>query len=410
MNNESRIPTLLGIFIIAVSLASTVFLFNNAKSFLSRASSDLIPREVKITNLSTVGFAVSWITSVPTSGSVNYGIEKLENIASDDRDLEKGKTGQYLTHHVTLRYLTAGTKYQFEIISGGKAFNYNGEPYLQKTEASVPEINSAPPAYGKVLLPDGAPSADTLVYLNLSSGFTYSTFVKPSGSWLINFSNAQPNSAEEKIVLNLKKESFSEIITTADKLSPVPEIILGKNYDFRQNEEKVKGISTFKLPDSEKTPSLITPASGSAIPNDRPLFSGTGIPGKDIAIEIHSSTTVRGETIVDQAGNWQWSPPAGLPPGEHTVTVKTTDQTGNLLEFVKNFLVLASGSSVVEAATPSASPLLPSPTPTPLIFASPAATSSTAPASGNLTPTIFILLISLTLIILGSGKLLSLDN
>lgn len=315
MINENRIPTILGLLLIAVSLGATVFLFNNARNFFSQANIEASPEKVRISNLSSKSFTVSWLTPVKASGAVNYGIEKLDNVVVEKRD--NGGKDQYFVHHVTLNFLQPNTKYRFEIISGGKSFNNGGESFTVKTLENISKENQAAPAYGKVLQADNTPATETLVYLSLGTGFLYSTLTKSSGNWLISFLSNQPAAPEEKIDLTFQNETeVSSVITTADKLSPVSEIVLGKNYDFR-----VLGISTFKFPNP-----------------------------------------------------------------------------------------LSSGVSVVEAATPSAAPASPTPTPTPLIFASPTATPSTAPASGNLTPTFFLLLISLTLIVLGTGKLVLLDT
>lgn len=413
MKNEGKIPTILGLAIITVSLVATVFLFKNIQGFLSRAAPDIIPSEIKITNLSPIGFTVSWITSSKTSGSVSYGEQKPENTAVDDRDQASSKTGEYTTHFVGVHYLKPETKYVFTIISGGKSFDNNGEVYTTKTLAQTQSPDSqAQPAYGSVLKNDGTTAVDAIVYLNLTSGFSYSSLVKTTGNWLITFSGGTPSGPDEKIDLLITDGSVtSSVTTTAGKLSPVPPITLGKNSDFRNTAPALntgQQTSGFNAPAATQAdPNLITPASGSAIPADRPVFSGTGVPGQTVTIEVHSATPVSGNATVDSFGNWSWTPPTGLSPGEHTVKIQTNDKNGKLLEFIKTFIVLASGSSVVEAATPSAlTTPTPTPTPKPTLQPSPSATPATAPSSGNLTPTFFLLLLSITLIVLGTGKLI----
>lgn len=403
MKSEGKIPTILGLVIITVSLVATVFLFKNIQGFLSRAAPDLIPAGVKITNLSSVGFTVSWMTETKTSGSVAFGEEKAEKTAFDDRDQTSSETGEFQTHSVSIRYLKPETKYLFTIISGGKSFDNNGETYQVSTLAQTQGLDSsAQPAYGSVLKNDGAPAVDALVYLNLANGFSYSSLVKATGNWLITFTGNAPSVPDEKIdLLVADPGGTSRVITTADKLSPVPPITLGKTYDLR-NAPETGGFNA--PPATQPSPNLITPASGAAIPADRPVFSGTGVPGQTVTIEVNSPTPVSANVVVDSFGNWSWTPPSGLSTGEHTVKVQTTDKDGKLLEFVKTFLVLASGSSVVEAATPSAT-ATPSVQPKPTIKPEATATPSTAPASGNLTPTFFLLLLSMILIVLGTGKL-----
>jgi hypothetical protein len=120
------------------------------------------------------------------------------------------------------------------------------------------------------------------------------------------------------------------------------------------------------------------------------------VPGSIISIKIESDNPITTTATVDQNGNWTWTPPAGLSPGNHQATITAADANGKTRTFIRDFTVLASGTQVTEAATPSAT-IQPTP-------------KATAPASGNLTPTIFIFLSGLSLISLGLGRLLLMEN
>ena len=433
MKVERRIPTILGILIITISLGATVFLFKNIRTYLGQATPDAIPSEVKITNISESGFTVSWVTAASVTGTISFGENSsLGNIATDDRDQISGKTGEYTTHHVTLQYLKPGGKYYFKIISGLQTFDNNGELYAITTALEIGASSSqALPVYGTVAKIDGSPAAGAIVYLNLGQATSLSTLVRSSGSWLVALNNARTTDLSEFVKLkeNEKIEIFvqaglegtAQAKVTVGKASPVSQITLGKNYDFSQEVAPTPGPTVaptatpgvkFELPQvATPSPSLTSPATEAAIPSDRPAFSGTGIPGKTVTIKIESPTPITGTATVDQNGNWTWTPPSALPPGNHTITVTTTDSAENPIQFIRNFTVFASGTQVNEPATPSATATpSPTPKPSPTIKPSPTATPSTAPASGNLTPTFLILLLGLALLTLGVGRLFLLDK
>lgn len=426
MKKTFKIPTIFGIIAIIISLSLTVFLFKNITNFLSKATPEIIPKEVKITNITANSFSVSWITDSVVSGSVSFGEnENLTNLANDDRDQVSGSQGNYSTHHVSLRYLKNNTKYFFKILSSSSTFDNNGQPYMIKTLTEASSV-ATQPVYGTIINPQGSSVSDIVVYLELGSASPQSTLVKPSGSWLI---NPLASSLQDKIEIFIQagKEGTTVVTTNLQNSNPVPQITLGKNSDFRNqplttNPDQTtnptqNNNSGFKAPPPpEIIPSLIKPATESAIPSDQPNFSGTGVPGTTVKIEVNSETITQATTTVDTNGNWNWTPPAGLPPGDHTVTVTMNDKNGNLLNFMRHFTVLAAGTQVNQSATPAANLTTPTASPTatpkPIMTATPAAsaTPSSAPASGNLTPTFFLILFGLIFFSLGLGKFIVIDK
>lgn len=442
MKNENRLPTLAGLLLIGISLAATVVLFKNAQTLFTQASPDQTPSDVKITNINDSSLTVSWITTQAVSGTINFGeTPSLGSIIPDDRDQISGTTSQFPTHYITLRYLKPGTQYYFKIISGNKTYDHDGEAYIVTTAPEIPAAqNQSSPVYGTVTKNDGTPADGAIVYLTINKATSLSTLVKTSGSWLLPLNNIRSDDLlnfveikeNDKIDIFIQAGSggtakaYAKIILN----SPIPQITLGKNHDFRQQESTITSSSSaMATPPASLIPSLTAPATESAIPSDKPLISGTGIPGQTVTIKIESESPVTGTTTVDANGSWTWTPPTGLAPGEHTVTITTTDKTGKLLTFIRKFTVLASGTQVIEAATPSATPKT-SPTPTPKPTATPKATAtpsatprptlkpspspiatlSATPKSGNSLPTILIFLLGLGMIVLGSSQFLLLDR
>jgi hypothetical protein len=87
----------------------------------------------------------------------------------------------------------------------------------------------------------------------------------------------------------------------------------------------------------------------------QPAFIGSGPPGTVLSIVINSDTTYTGSVTVDEEGEWEFTPPEGLEPGEHIITVTYIDTEGLEQALTRNFVVAAAGESDEPAitATPS---------------------------------------------------------
>ena len=146
-------------------------------------------------------------------------------------------------------------------------------------------------------------------------------------------------------------------------------------------------------------------------------------------MEIHSDAVVSGISVADNEGNYSFSVPTDLAPGEHTVTVSAVVD-GVVQKVSKGFVVYAAGESFLPAfsATPSAT-TVPSPLPSvrispsvtprvsptikptagattvptikPTIWPTPTATDSGLPESGSASGTWIILLAGLALMLFG---------
>ncbi|HEY2452837.1 MAG TPA: Ig-like domain-containing protein [Scandinavium sp.] len=67
--------------------------------------------------------------------------------------------------------------------------------------------------------------------------------------------------------------------------------------------------------------------NGGSTDDDTPTFNGKGEPG-DTVIVLDNGEKI-GEVLVDDEGNWTFTPEPGLEDGEHSVTVIMQDPTGN---------------------------------------------------------------------------------
>ena len=92
MKREFRLPTLVGLLVATAGLVSGLVLLREPIGQRLQASAEETPREVKVTNISDVGFVVSWITDKAVAGYVQYGEGEAggQLAGSDERDQEKG--------------------------------------------------------------------------------------------------------------------------------------------------------------------------------------------------------------------------------------------------------------------------------------------------------------------------------
>jgi hypothetical protein len=455
---EKKIPTIIAIVVLIVALVGGVFLIQNGSSFFLKASPDTTPNQIRITNVNTTSLNISWITNKETGGFVRFGeTESLNQTYLDDRDQEKGQTGSFQTHFVTIRNLKEGTNYFFKISSDGTTFDNSGKPY---EVATAPAISGALPdndvAAGTVVKSDKTPAGGSIVYLTVANMSPQSALVSQNGSWIVPLNTALSSSLNSYALYDKEAQvveifvqgvslGVSTAITTTKKDDPVNEIELGKTYDFRQamGEEAVTSsqtattiipTATITLAPGSRliatiTPTvaatasgeikIISPTNNENIATQKPEIFGTGPASKKLTITIESPETITATVTTDNQGNWTFTPPTNLSPGEHTVTLAYGGKT-----VTKTFTVLAAGENTLPAftATPSGTKTTPTPTkkitptpttrailtpsitktptitPTSISRTSQPSTASGIPKPGNLTPTFLIFMMGLLLV------------
>lgn len=457
MKKVLRLPTLLGLLLVLGAIAGGVVLIKQGPNLFLKASPTLTPNQLRVTNINDNSFTVSWLTDQSTSGFIKYGPDNnLTFTATDDRDQLSGRTDEFSVHHVTVKNLSPSTSYLFKIGSGGRIFDNSGQPYQVKTASSTK--NSTPPndvAYGTVVDQNGNPVEGVIVYLSLANANPASTLTKSSGSWVIplnlirsadlsSWASYDKAASIEEIFVQAGGLGTATVVATTKNDSPMPKIILGQNFDFRQVAEEKIQPSLTPTPEATETgkftveqiatPSatssaqikILNPDQDEKINTAKPEFLGTGPAGTTLTITVQSPATYSGTVKVDSKGNWQWTPPANLAPGEHTITASYKDKNGLLQKITRTFIVLASGESSLPAmtatpsgsATPSPTPttktatVLPTPT-TKIASGSPTPTSTISgrtsmpsteggiPTSGYLTPTFIVFIMGFSLIFLG---------
>lgn len=439
---EIVFPTILGVIITIAGLVTGTFLLRNPLFSGVGASPEETPRQTKITNISDSQFVVSWVTDKAVSGFVQYGEANPELVVSDDRDQEKGNVGNYFTHLVTVKNLKASTVYKFRIGSGRSLYDSDGKLYEITTG---PALSTPPPAdvsYGRVLTASGDPAEGSIVYLDMPGIVPQAALVKSSGSWVIPLSTSRTSDLTSfapydtqadkiDIFVQAGPAGTAQTIVTTGSDSPVADITLGTVTDLSTVPAEVvtpqpeptttrSKFSAIDLaPATEATAagtlSILTPKFGEEVNTNQPEIEGKGPANAEIQIEIHSTTAITDTVIADKNGNWSYSVPEGLEPGEHTITISTL-VNGVVKKVTRSFVVQAAGESNAPAFSATASGTLaptkaPTLAPTPTIkpTATPTvaprisypSTESGVPATGNLTPTLVLAILGIGLIATG---------
>lgn len=386
---SKRLPSLLGLLILLVGLTGGVFLIQRIRSLNTKATSETSPSQIRITNISSYSFTVSWITQNTNTGLVEFGESaSLGQSQKDSRDKERSTPEKYLTHYVVVDGLKSETKYYFQIVSSGAKFGNSNKPFEVTTgPQKVPNDNDL--AQGKILTPEGQPANGAIVYLSIANAVAQSSLTDSGGNWMIplstarsldlqSFSNYDRNAQLEEIFVQGDSKTASATLTTGDD-NPTPDITLGQTYNFLGQLQQTNstdpsiikqtfaddlpsspsGFSTINDPDL----TIIFPTEDENVNSPLPEFSGTGPKGVKLNIKIESEQEISSETTADQKGTWKWATNTPLAAGIHKITVFYTDSEGFVRQTTRSFSILATGASDLPSFTATPSGLTTTPTP-----------------------------------------------
>jgi hypothetical protein len=373
--------TILGIILIILGIPLTVFILKSQTVLESNASDSPGPQNIKITNVSDKSFTITYQTNTATTGSISYGENKqLGKSELDDTDKEKGVFSSKKIHSISAKNLASNTKYYLTIISGSDTYLNNNLPFEVTTG---PDISSASAKEmtikGKVILPDGNDSPDTLVLLNTENSQFLSSITAQDGKFSFSLNDLRTNDLSS--ILDANNNTVYKIFATNGSLSSttltslkntssIPTITLSNDYDFTQEASPVASTSAeflgFPLVTSSKNkfePKITNPKENQSFSDQKPKFKGTGLPNQKVEIIIHSTGELTAQVTADGNGNWTYQPPENLSSGNHTITIKTRDSTGILRTIVQSFTVYAAESNTPTPTIPLATATL-TPTPT----------------------------------------------
>lgn len=240
MRNTKTIPTIIGVVTIIIGITSGVFLVKNKQFFRPKASPDLNPKDIRITNVGSESFSVSWITGKASVGLVSWG----ENTSSIIKTAHSVLSSESRVHHANIEKLKPETKYYFTINSGGYEFDNEGIPWMIETAPRIPDPPQSNVISGTVLNKNNNPASEILVYVTVAGSSPLSTLTSDKGAWVVPISNTRTRDLNSYININ-ESSTLIEILAQAgpedmslaqvyvESAKPAPPITLGGTYDFR---------------------------------------------------------------------------------------------------------------------------------------------------------------------------------
>ncbi len=378
---DRKIPTLIALLIITLSIAVTTFLVRGGSFFQIKAGPEADPENIQITNISDAAFTVSYTTDDEVIGTLNFGSEVslLDSVVLDDRDQLSQSVNKYKAHSITLRNLDPETTYYFTITSADKKYLKNNSPYKAKTGGKVDkDPSSQVPLSGRIALPDGSFPSDGLVYVNIDEAQKLSTYIKNDGTYILPLNSIRNLSLSDYLTIDANsiigmeiysQDLFSSVSVSPNDISPVPLISLSSTYDFSNALEESSSSNpqtsrsgvfpTFGAIKKLEEPQILTPSSDEEFNDPKPMFSGTAVPNETVQISIHSDENIEAQITVGGNGRWTYSPPKELSAGQHTITITTKDKQGMLKTITKNFTVFAAPTSTIQPVPTAESGLAP---------------------------------------------------
>lgn len=382
VTQKKRVPGIVGLFVLLVGIGVTVYLAGIQTHWLQHAAPPQDPQDIRITNISDTSFTLTYKTAAEYIGTMSISQGSDTQTILDDRDQRSGTPHQYALHSITAKNLQPATQYTFTILSGTTTYLNNGQKF---TVTTAPKLTNSPtanePLAGKIVGIDGQTPTESLIYMTTQNGQTLSTLVDGSGLYIIPLNLLRTKDLGSLLslaptgqiqILAIDPENSAHAVISVAGSNPVPPITLGQDYDFTISNTPIAsssatgGFPEFALDTTLKaTPQILNPATpNQGFTDTQPLFKGTALPNEQVTITIHSAEVITKTITTDANGNWSFRPDKPLSPGQHTITISTTNKAGIIETIQKSFMVYADGSQVTESATPSAT-LTPKPTATP---------------------------------------------
>ncbi|MFZ2152430.1 MAG: Ig-like domain-containing protein [Microgenomates group bacterium] len=430
MKKEFKFPTIIGVGFLLISVFVGVKYSTRTTTTSSNASGSCQPDNVQITNLTHNSASLSFLTSSKCQSTVSLDNQIIKDLKAETLNIPELSSR---IHYFFINNLKEKTTYNYSIISGGSTYQEKSYSFITGSTpiSGTPNSNLA---WGKVFSPDGKTPGNALVFLNISGAYPLSSMVTTNGNWSISlassFNDTQTNwftlsdtVSSEDIIVYSEDGVFTQVTNSTSRNNPVPDIIIGTNSLDTTNYDTAKNSSTGQVDSispvvDQKKVDIANPREGDMLNVLRPDFFGSAPNSTQVIIEVHSDTVINGQTTSDTSGNWHWSPPQNLEPGQHTITVKSLNKNTGIWETItRSFTVLASDNlsspnfeASGSASTPSpaatlVSTLAPTKTPVPTIRTAHPSTTIQPPVTANYLPTIVIFIFSF-LFILISFKLL----
>lgn len=235
-----KIPTLLGLSIIAVGIAAGMFLvLTDQTSLISQADPSTKPQNVTISNIEESQVVISWETAKDIASFIKYGESEASlKTALDDKD--KTQPTKKQIHYITLTDLKPQTAYLFKIIPA-----QSSDDFKFQTAAQTTTQNGFAPVTGVVL--DGEnPLTEGIAYLSIAGATSQSALIKSQGNFLIPLAFMRKEDLSDiykfqegqiaKLIIISPKGQASALFKLKAEGTQLPSIKLGQNVDLSEEQ------------------------------------------------------------------------------------------------------------------------------------------------------------------------------
>jgi len=192
--NKRIVIVVIASFLGVVMIVGLVLGMGKIKTFLGGATGSLKPEGVRVGNISANSATITWQTSKPTAGQVEYGTTPGSFL------LRTVETQETTDHSLTLSPLLPETIYYFRIRMGEEVYDENGAPYSFTTKVAVasaassfnssssPSSSSATPVPTlSPVIPTSSASGKQTATSSSTARYTIDDFVAKFGSTDSNF-------------------------------------------------------------------------------------------------------------------------------------------------------------------------------------------------------------------------------
>lgn len=341
----------------------------------------------ELVNLTSNQVGIFWESKSSEEGWVQYGEGKdaLSIIAYDERDVVP-LTQSYIYHYAILKNLKENTDYHYQIVSKKGAYlDRQAKPFFVRTPSQNGQRYSLKPAYGKVILANGAKAQNIFVMLKVEDKKPLLVLTKATGEWLIplhilidKMSGKIVSEASDSLKTEMEflGEGMQNSIVTSSlaDITPLQQtIVLGKNYSLMAKGEILSASDKNSLATNKPVFFVSYPIENAIVPAAHPLINGGGIVNRDVYVFINSKPQFAFRTTVDKNGEWRVLPKDPIGAGSYTATITSQDARGGKITTQRHFTIAKSGEQVLGIATgePTLVPTLQTVTPSPTMSIQP---------------------------------------
>ena len=372
---EGRFPKIIGLIGLAGLALGGPWLMSKINQLGTRASATCTPENITISNKTNRSFSLSFITQVACRTS----------LVVDNRTMVRDVLAKI--HYFEVDNLSAGKEYSYEIVGGGERYSRSD---MRVKMAAEPKVTTpeAKLAWGRMLTKEDNRGVEGLVYIFVDGGPLLSAKANSEGKWNIPLAISMRDSGEwfipeanmsEEILITTPEGMSGSLSHNTDGNDPVPDILVGANGEITMavadavevvsggvglNGGTVGVATPTTLPRALR---VINPEQNATFSTKKPEFFGEASSGQVLEIKVESAEVHEAKIEADSQGDWRWSPPADLEPGEHTLTITSVNPTTKLLETItRKFVVMAADTGVggMEFTASGSATLAPTATPT----------------------------------------------